>query len=318
MMHYLDPQNASFATAIVNEPAPHQLGAVKGREALEVLQKHEAAPDILTEAFEVPGKCGPTSVVIVRSKSLATKQLPMVFYTHGGGWILGSPASFAPLLEDSARRTGAAIVFPCYTPAPEKQFPFQFEQTYEVLDYMVRHGSERNLIARSIALAGDSVGGHMAIAMVQMSLERSLPAEIAHVVLFYPVTDTHKKLESYKTFKDGPFLLADTMDWMIAAFIPERKDRETALASPLSFLSDDVLSRFPPTTVFLSAVDPLLDEGMAFGQRLQKAGVDAAVIRAEGQMHAFVLLEAIRDSPTARAIMDLAALRLRTALPSTP
>lgn len=147
-----------------------------------------------------------------------------------------------------------------------------------------------------------------------MCLERSLPAEIAHIVLFYPVTDTHKKLSSYETFKDGPFLLADTMDWMIAAFLPEKKDRQTALASPLSFLSDHILSRFPPTTVFLPAVDPLLDEGMEFGKRFQKAGVDAAVIRAEGEMHAFVLLKAIRDSPTARAVMDLTALRLRTAL----
>lgn len=154
----------------------------------------------------------------------------------------------------------------------------------------------------------------MAIAMMQMVLERNLPATIAHIVLFCPVTDTHKKLASYDTFKDGPFLPADTMDWMIDAFLPERKDRETALASPLSFLSSDTLSKFPPTTVFLSAVDPLRDEGMAFGQRLQEAGVDAAVIRAEGEMHAFVLLTAIRDSPTARAVMDLAALRLRTAI----
>lgn len=88
-MHYLDPQNTSFAAAIVNEPAPHQLGYVKGREALEVLQKHDAAPDITTKAFKVPGKYGPTSVTIVKSKSLTTKRLPIVFYTHGGGWILG-------------------------------------------------------------------------------------------------------------------------------------------------------------------------------------------------------------------------------------
>ncbi|KAJ5221415.1 uncharacterized protein N7469_010302 [Penicillium citrinum] len=249
-MHYLDPQNASFAAAIANEPAPHQLG----------------------------------------------------------------PTSFTPLLEDLARRTGTVIVFPYYTPAPDKQFPFQFEQVYEVLDYMVRHGGDHNLLVQSIALAGDSAGGHMAIAMVQMSLERGLRAEITHMVLFYPVTDVHKKSESYETFKDGPFLLADTMDWMIDAFLPERKDRETALASPLSFLSDKILSKFPPTTIFLSAVDPLLDEGIEFGQRLQKAGVDAAVIKAEGQMHAFVLLKALRNSPTPRAVMELAALRLRGAL----
>ncbi|PIG85339.1 vegetative specific protein H5, partial [Aspergillus arachidicola] len=183
---------------------------------------------------------------------------------------------------------------------------------------LVRHGSERNLVVQSIALAGDSVGGHMAIAMMQMALERSLPAEVAHIILCYPVTDTHKKLKSYETFKDGPFLMADMMNWMIDACIPDKEDRETALASPLSFLSDDVFSRFPPTTVFLSAVDPLLDEGLAFGRRLQKAGVDAAVIRAEGQMHAFVLLKAIRDSPTARATMDLTTLRLRAALASPP
>lgn len=88
-MHYLDPHNASFAAAIVDEPAPHQLGIMKGREALEILQKQAAAPDILTEEFQVPGRCGPTSVTVVRPKSLVRKPIPMVFYTHGGGWILG-------------------------------------------------------------------------------------------------------------------------------------------------------------------------------------------------------------------------------------
>lgn len=54
IMHYLDPHNSAFAAAIANEPAPHHLGVVRGREALETLQKHERAPDILTESFEVP------------------------------------------------------------------------------------------------------------------------------------------------------------------------------------------------------------------------------------------------------------------------
>lgn len=154
----------------------------------------------------------------------------------------------------------------------------------------------------------------MAIAMMNMALSRSLPARIAHIVLFYPVTDTHEKLGSYETFREGPFLHSDTMDWMIDAFLPDKKDRETALASPLAFLPDEVLAKFPPTTLIQSTVDLLLDEGLAFGYRLQKAGVDAAIIKAEGQMHAFVLLKALRDTPTARAMMDLAAHKLRSAL----
>ncbi|KAH7028445.1 vegetative specific protein H5 [Macrophomina phaseolina] len=316
MKNHLDPQNEAFAEAISGEPAPHVLGYVKVREALEVLQKHEPAPDIMTETIKVPGEDGSfTDMVIFRPKS-ATKPCHMVFYTHGGGWILGSPASFAPLMEDLARQSEAAMVFPCYTAAPEKQYPFQFEQTYKALDYIVRNGHKHNILVESIALAGDSVGGHMAIAMMQMPIERNLPARIGQMILFYPVTDTRIKMESYETFKDGPFLPVETMDWMIDAFLPNKKDRETALASPLSFLADEVLSKFPPTTIFLSDMDPLIDEGRAFGHRLQKVGVDAAVIRAEGQIHAFVLAKPIRQSAAARAMVELAACKMRKAFSS--
>jgi acetyl esterase len=155
----------------------------------------------------------------------------------------------------------------------------------------------------------------MAIALMQMALERNLPANVGQLVLFNPVTQTHAKTGSYETYKDGPFLPAATLDWMIDAFLPNKSDRKTALASPLAFASDEMLGRFPPTTVFVGAVDPLVDEGKAFGRRLQRLGVDAAVIQADGQMHAFVLVQAIRNSPAARAIVEFAALKMRKAFP---
>jgi acetyl esterase/lipase len=105
------------------------------------------------------------------------------------------------------------------------------------------------------------------------------------------------------------------MDWMIETYLPNKKDRETPLASPLHYLADDVLAQFPPTTMILSAVDPLLDEGIAFGHRLQKVGVDTAIIKAEGQMHAFVLIKPIRQSAAAKAMIELAASKMRQAFP---
>lgn len=149
---------------------------------------------------------------------------------------------------------------------------------------------------------------------MQMSLERSLPAAIAQLVIFNPVTDTHIKMPSYEIHRDAPFLAADTMDWMIDAFLPDKKDRENALTSPLTFASDRVLAKFPPTIIFLSDVDPLVDEGRAFGHRLQQAGVDCAIIKAEGQMHAYALVLPLRSNPTARAIVELAAVKIRKAL----
>lgn len=155
----------------------------------------------------------------------------------------------------------------------------------------------------------------MAIAMMQMSIERNLPAKISQMILFNPVTDTQMKHESYETYKDGPFLPAASMDWMIDAFLPNESDRKTALASPLSFAPDEVLLKFPPTTIFVGDVDPLVDEGKAFGRRLQQLGMDAAVIQADGQMHAFILVGALRHSPTARAVMEFACLKMRKAFP---
>lgn len=62
-------------------------------------------------------------------------------------------------MQDLVRETGAAVVFPYYTPAPEAQYPKQFEEAYGVLEHVVANGDKFRLHTTSIGLAGDSVGG---------------------------------------------------------------------------------------------------------------------------------------------------------------
>lgn len=142
-------------------------------------------------------------------------------------------------------------------------------------------------------------------------MERKLPASIGQLLLWAPTTAYDKKHPSHQTFKNAPFFSAEASQWMHDEFMPESKDRETALASPLTYLPDEVLAKYPPTTLFLSTVDPLIDECVEFGHRLQKNGVDAAIIKADGQLHGFWLIKALRIGPTARAIMDLAEIRIK-------
>lgn len=150
--------------------------------------------------------------------------------------------------------------------------------------------------------------------MTQLAFSRQLPAKIGQLVLLYPVTDTHAKSDTYKTFQDGPYLAEKTMDWMINAFLPNVEDRRSALASPLAFAPDDVLKKFPPTTIFVSGADPLIGEGEAFGRRLQQLGVDTAILKAEGVIHDYVMLEPIRNTATPRAVTELASLKLLKAV----
>ncbi|OAL52695.1 hypothetical protein IQ07DRAFT_620237 [Pyrenochaeta sp. DS3sAY3a] len=265
------------------------------RRVLEDIQSFKPAADISTEEIKISTeKAGDVTTLIFRPAN-AKGTLSVIFYTHGGGWILGSPTTHGPLMEDFVRQTGAAVVFPYYTPAPEAQYPVQFEQSYAVLEHFVENSNRYNLKMDQFGLAGDSVGGNMAIAMTQLALTRGLRAKIGHIVLLYPVTNTNSKSETYTTFRNGPYL--------------SEKARQP-LTSPLEFAPNDVLAKFPPTTIFVSGADPLIGEGEAFGHRLQKLGVEAAVLKADGQIHDFALLEPVRKSATARAVVELASLKL--------
>lgn len=74
-----------------------------------------------------------------------------------------SPTVHGTLMEDFVRQTGAAVVFPYYTPAPEAQYPTQFEQSYGVLEHFVKNGSKYNLKTDKFGLAGESVGGKLTV-----------------------------------------------------------------------------------------------------------------------------------------------------------
>lgn len=87
---YLDPINSAFASAAAQAPQPQDLGYVAARQSLEDIQQpHEPAVHIAIESFEVPGNHGTTSVMVWRPSSSRNEPRPLVFFAHGGGWVLG-------------------------------------------------------------------------------------------------------------------------------------------------------------------------------------------------------------------------------------
>jgi acetyl esterase/lipase len=60
----------------------------EARQILEDVQKHTPAPDVTQEQFEIPYESYNVKTVIFRPTN-AGGYLRTIFYTHGGGWILG-------------------------------------------------------------------------------------------------------------------------------------------------------------------------------------------------------------------------------------
>ena len=129
----------------------------------------------------------------------------------------------------------------------------------------------------------------------------------ALALLIYPVCDLSKKHESYRLFGEGFLLTERNMDWYRAHYLPDERAGEDPRASPL--LADD-LGGLPRTYLAVAGFDPLRDEALAYGRRLEEAGVDVEVVLHEGLQHGFANMTGVNR--TSAAAMRRAAEALKT------
>ena len=170
-------------------------------------------------------------------------------------------------------------------------------------------GEEMGLDPAHLAVAGDSVGGNMSIAVSLMTKERRGP-RIQLQLLFYLVTDASFDTDSYHQFAEGYFLRRDSMLWFWDQYTANPQQREEITASPLR-ASIEQLKGLPPTLLINAEADVLRDEGEAFANKLREAGVPVTAVRFQGTIHDFVMLNPLAQSRTARGAITLATAWLR-------
>ena len=311
----LEPVTQQFVDALAagDTPPIHTLSPANARAVLVGAQAGPIGkPAAKLEDTMLPvGPRGSVRVRIVRPAG-GDGILPVVMYFHGGGWVLGDASTHDRLARELAHGAGAAVVIVEYGRSPESRFPTALEEAYAATRYVAEQGTTLRLDASRLALAGDSAGGNLAAAVGLLAKQRRGP-RILLQVLFYPVTDARFDTTSYTTFADGPWLTRAAMQWFWDAYLPDGPARAQALASPLR-ASLDQLRGLPDALVIVAENDVLRDEGEAYARRLEEAGVRVTCTRYNGTIHDFVMLNALADTPAARAAVAQAAIALRAAL----
>jgi len=167
-----------------------------------------------------------------------------------------------------------------YRRAPEHPFPAPLEDCWDALGAVAAQAGEAPLI-----IAGDSAGGNMAAACTLRARDGGGP-QLVLQVLVCPVVDHDMTTPSYRERGSGPdlFLTADDMAWFWNLYAPDPSARSVADASPLRA---EHLSNLPPAIVITAEYDPLRDEGIAYAQRLQAAGVPVTHRHHEDMFHDF-------------------------------
>ena len=106
-------------------------------------------------------------------------------------------------------------------------------------------------------------------------------------VLIYPAVDFSLETESHRELVDGHVIPRERIVWYMEQYLRNEADKSDLRASPLRAPK---LAGQPPTMIVTAGFDPLRDEGRAYGDQLNKAGVEVVYREYPGQIHAFVSL----------------------------
>jgi acetyl esterase len=218
---------------------------------------------------------------------------PGLLYFHGGGWVIGSPATHDRLTRELAAGSRARVLSVDYALAPEHPYPEGLDDCVDSARWLGEHGRELGLDPGQLVIGGDSAGANLAAATVLRLRDEGQPVACRGALLIYG-SFGEGDTPSLISWGDRDLILSRrVIDWFVAHYLGPNPPRGNPYFAPL--LAD--LTGFPPSILVVGTLDPLLSDSELFTAALDKAGVPVELHVYEDGIHAFVQM----------AVLDMAA-----------
>ena len=291
----LDPQVEALLDTMDQRRAPPTYGVSveTARDQLkELFSMADPEPVDEVHDFEIPGPEKPIPVRVYAPEE-GGQDLPVFVTFHGGGWVLGDFETHGPVCRALANRVGCLVVSVDYRLAPEHPFPAAVEDCYAAVEWATKYAKDIGGDSTRMAVGGDSAGGNLTAAVTLLARDRGGP-ELVHQSLIYPAVNSPalQEFDSYEENAEGYFLERESVEWFYEHYLQGELDQRNEYAAPL--LARD-LSGLPSAMVITAGFDPLRDEGFAYAERLEEAGVPVEHVHFEDMIHGFVSMKAIVD-----------------------
>jgi epsilon-lactone hydrolase len=201
----------------------------------------------------------------------------VVLYFHGGGYTIGSIASYRSYTGRLARATQSRLLSVGYRLAPENPFPAALDDACHSYRWLLEQG----IAPSRICVVGDSAGGGLALSMVIAIRDAGTPLPAA-VVAIGPVTDLAKEGASMKERAHlDPIVTYESSLAHARRYVGAQGNLKHPLASPL--YAD--LHGLPPVLILVGTHEALFDDSSRFAAKAAEAGVQVQLDVWEEMIH---------------------------------
>ncbi|WP_285621302.1 alpha/beta hydrolase fold domain-containing protein [Actinoallomurus iriomotensis] len=240
------------------------------------------------EELSVPGAEGGPNVTLVYARPAdAAGSLPVLYYMHGGGMMMGNAWSVLPkILRDWSAPLGLAVVSVEYRLAPETQYPGPLEDCHAGLLWTVGHADELGIDGERVIIGGKSAGGGLAAALALLNRDRGDGPRPIGQLLQCPMLDD--RLDTPSARQMAGVGLWDRSSTAVAwqAYLGDRYGLADLPAYAAPARATD-LSGLPPTYVDVGSAETFRDENVAYAHAIWCAGGDAELHVWPGAFHGF-------------------------------
>jgi len=216
-----------------------------------------------------------------------------ILYLHGGAYVVGSASAYRHIAGQLAARARAATFVADYGLAPERPFPGAYIDAQAAYHGLLASGLTR------VALAGDSAGGGLALALAAAQSSKDgadeLPAPSA-VAVMSPWLDLAFGGESMRSkASSDPLLSLEALSAAARLYLGDNDPRDPRASA----LYGD-LKRVPPVSLHVGEDEVLLDDARRYAAKLQEVGGTAELHVWQGMVHVFpanlALLSAAKEA----------------------
>lgn len=230
---------------------------------------------------------------LIRHKDAPSRKV--VLFIHGGSFTSCDKGSDRSVCFYIVSHSHMDVYNTNYALAPEHPFPQGLDDCYNVYLSIIEEYGAKNVI-----IMGESAGACLALGVCNRAKAKGKDLPVC-IVLLSPPVQAERKLESHTTNYDTDCIVSNFLEESWAEYF--QTTDPVVLSSPEASPINGDFTDFPPTVVFASDSEILIDDSRMLEQKMTKQGAYCALEIGHNLIHVYPIYVSL---PEGKAAMDRA------------